>query len=183
VPRNIEIKVACTEAQCVAIRARLETRSPVSIEQLSHIDTYFQVPRGRLKVREIRSSHGHSAELIQYFRTDQTGHRTSTYHRVPISTEQLAGIDVALSAALPVLVTVQKERTVAIWRSTRIHLDQVETLGHFVELETVLDDAQLNDAHGRAEFDSVVDWLGLAGLESIPGSYSDLIIRKGQLFE
>jgi adenylate cyclase class IV len=121
--------------------------------------------------------------LIQYCRTDQTGPRTSTYHRVPISTEQLAGIGVALLAALPVLVTVQKERTVAIWRSTRIHLDQVETLGHFVELETVLDDAQLNDAHGRAEFDSVVDWLGLAGLESIPGSYSDLIIRKGQLLE
>src|SRR5687767_6253720 len=118
VPRNIEIKVACTEAQFADIRARLETRSPVSIEQLSHIDTYFQVPRGRLKIREIRSSRGHTAELIQYFRIDQTGPRTSTYHLIPISSEQLAGIGVALSAALPVLVTVQKERAVVIWRST-----------------------------------------------------------------
>ena len=181
--RNIELKVACTGAQFADIRVRLETRSPVSIEQLSHIDTYFQVPRGRLKLREISSSDGHSAELIQYCRIDQTGPRTSTYHRISISTEQLAGIGVALSAALPVLATVQKARTVAIWRSTRIHLDQVETLGHFVELETVLDDAQPNDTHGRAEFDSVVDWLGLAGLESIPGSYSDLIITKGQLIK
>ena len=38
-----------------------------------------------------------------------------------------------------------------------------------------------SDAIGRAEFDEVVDWLGLAGLEAIPGSYSDLLIAKGQI--
>jgi adenylate cyclase class IV len=77
-------------------------------------------------------------------------------------------------------VTVRKQRTVAIWRSTRIHLDQVEGLGQFVELETVLGNAPEGDAVGRVEFDDVVGWLGLASLEAIPGSYSDLLIAKGQ---
>jgi predicted adenylyl cyclase CyaB len=179
VPQNLEIKVACTAEHHALIRVRLASRRLNSVEQLRQVDTYFHVSQSRLKLRETTTSAGQSAELIQYWRPDECGARTSSYRRVPLGIEQVADLKAALNEALAVLATVRKERTVAIWQSTRIHLDSVEQLGHFVELETILGDGDAHSKASRAEFESVVDWLGLAGLESIPGSYSDLLIQKG----
>jgi len=180
VPQNIEIKVACTPGQFAEIQRHLNERQLSATDHLFQIDTYFRVPHGRLKLREIDAAGEHSAELIQYHRPDALGARTSSYRRIPVDSDQGASLKAALCSALGELTTVRKQRTVAIWRSTRIHLDQVEGLGRFVELETVLGDAPDSAAAGRVEFDDVVNWLELASLESIPGSYSDLLIAKGQ---
>jgi adenylate cyclase class IV len=179
VPQNIELKVACTAEEFAAVRARLGERSLNSPETFQHGDSYFRVASGRLKLRVIDSSFGTTAELIQYHREDRTGGRVSTYRRIPVSPGSAAELNAALGDALGVLVTVRKTRTVAVWRSTRIHLDDVEGLGPFVELETVLG-GELTPAAGEWEFQNVVDWLGLARLTSIPGSYSDLMLKKGR---
>jgi adenylate cyclase class IV len=176
VPQNIELKVGSSAAQFAAIRDRLSQRTCCSCETLIQVDTYFRVPCGRLKLREIESTIGKTAELIQYDRPDRAGVRTSTYQRVDVNPE----VKLALLAALGELVTVRKRRTVAIWQSTRIHLDEVDGLGLFIELETVLDEGERSTERGRAEYDDVVEWLDLASLEPIPGSYSDLLIEKGQ---
>jgi predicted adenylyl cyclase CyaB len=176
VPQNIELKVACSATQFAAIRDQLDRRPLRSIETLIQVDTYFRTPCGRLKLREIESARGRTAELIQYNRPDHAGARTSTYPRVDVKPE----LKPVLLAALGELVTVRKRRTVAIWQATRVHLDEVDGLGAFVELETVLSDAEGSKERGRAEYDNVVEWLGLASLEPIPGSYSDLLIEKGQ---
>ena len=179
--RNIEIKVACTEQQFAEIRGRLYERTLTCIEHMSHCDTYLQAVNGRLKLREMSSLGGRSAELIQYDRPDVCGARTSTYQRVPLIVEHVADVKSALIAALGELVTVRKERTVAIWQSTRVHLDQVDGLGLFVELETVLNEDGTDAADGQIEFDDVCGWLGLTSMEAIAGSYSDLTTRKGLL--
>ena len=179
-PQNIEIKVACTPGQLAVIQQRLNERRLPPTNHLGQIDTYFHVPHGRLKLREIDAAGERCAELVQYHRPDDTGARTSTYRRIPVAPDQAGFLKSALCEALGELVTVRKQRTVAIWRSTRIHLDEVDGLGRYVELETVLGNEPGSDAIGRAEFDEVVDWLGLASLEAIPGSYSDLLIAKGQ---
>jgi len=181
VPQNIEIKVACTPGQLAVIQQRLNERRLSSINYLCQIDTYFRVAHGRLKLREIDAAGERCAELIQYHRPDDAGVRTSTYRRIPVALDQVASLNAALCDALAELMIVRKQRTVAIWHSTRIHLDEVDGLGWYVELETVLGNEPGSDAIGRAEFDEVVDWLGLAGLEAIPGSYSDLLIAKGQI--
>lgn len=175
-PQNIELKVACSASQFGAVRDRLNQRLLRSCETLIQVDTYFRVPCGRLKLREIESDGIRFAELIQYDRPDVAGARTSTYQRIDVNPE----LKSALLAALGELVTVRKRRTVAIWQATRVHLDVVEGLGQFVELETVLDAAEGSKERGRAEHDDVVEWLGLANMEPIPGSYSDLLIKKGQ---
>jgi adenylate cyclase class IV len=180
VPRNIELKVACTSGQLADITRRMNERQLSAIHHLGQIDTYFRVPHGRLKLREIDASGERSAELIQYHRPDDPGARTSTYRRIPVAVDQTASLTAALCDALGELATVRKRRAVAIWRSTRIHLDQVDGLGQFVELETVLGMDPDSAEVGRIEFDDVVEWLGLASLEAIPGSYSDLLIAKGQ---
>jgi adenylate cyclase class IV len=178
VPQNIELKVACTAEEFAAVRACLASRSLRSQETFRQTDTYLRAADGRLKLREIESSSGTSAELIQYQREDKPGGRVSTYRRIPIAPDAVSDLKAALSDALGILVTIRKTRTVAIWGSTRIHLDDVDELGLFVELETVLGD-ELELAEGEAELRDVVNWLGLASLPSIPGSYSDLILMKG----
>src|SRR6476646_3809046 len=145
-PQNIEIKVACTPGQLAVIQQRLNERRLASINHLCQIDTYFRVAHGRLKLREIDADGERCAELIQYLRPDDAGARTSTYRRIPVALDQVASLKAAL----------------------------FDGLGWYVELETVLGNEPGSDAIGRAEFDEVVDWLGLAGLEAIPGSYSDL---------
>ena len=74
---------------------------------------------------------------------------------------------------------VRKLRSIAVVGSTRIHLDDVECLGHFVEIETILDGFRGDDEAGRNEFEAVIEWLDLARLDAIPGSYSDLLVERG----
>jgi homotetrameric cytidine deaminase len=72
----------------------------------------------------------------------------------------------ALDAALGTLVTVDKRRRLLVWEGVRIHLDEVEGLGSFIELESVNGDpAKLERL--RAE---------LALGDPLPGSYSDLLL-------
>lgn len=178
-PRNIELKVACSADQVSTIRDRLTERVSPPFQQQSHIDTYFKVTHGRLKLRQISAADALTAELIQYERPDLSGARTSSYQRIPIDANDAEVLLSALSCALGELVVVRKHRSIAVWGSTRIHLDAVEHLGHFVELETVLDDLPEGVAAGRDEFEAVVGWLGLARMQATAGSYSDLMIEKG----
>ena len=177
--QNIELKVTCTAGEFASIRTALADRPLRSLETLEQSDVYFPVAAGRLKLRANVAEGAVSAELIQYQRPDDSGARISTYRRVPIAPEMSAVLEQALSDSLGVLARVRKVRTVAVWESTRIHLDEVDGLGQFVELETVLGDS-LSAESGRAEFEDAVEWLGLASLESVPGSYSDLMLVKGQ---
>jgi predicted adenylyl cyclase CyaB len=78
----------------------------------------------------------------------------------------------ALTSTLGVLRVVEKVREFAIWRRTRIHLDDVEGLGLFVELETVADDAM--DATAVLELEEAASMLGLDRLEVVAGSYGDM---------
>ena len=97
-------------------------------------DTYFETRSGRLKLREDLGAA--TAELIAYERPTVDGIRVSRYRRVavaaPAETLEL------LAAALGVSGVVEKERRLFLYRNVRIHLDEVEHLGTFVELEAVL---------------------------------------------
>ena len=98
---------------------------------LQQLDTYFNVPNGRLKVREQDSD----AQLIYYERSDEAIERVSNYRIVPV--EDPDGLNDVLGAALGVLVAVEKSRRLLLWRNVRIHLDEVPGLGSFIELEAV----------------------------------------------
>jgi homotetrameric cytidine deaminase len=95
-------------------------------------DTYFAAPRGRLKLREQEPG---GAELIAYERADAARARESRYRLVPVADP--AALREALGAALGTRVVVDKRRRLLLWEGVRIHLDRVEGLGDFVELEGV----------------------------------------------
>ena len=68
----------------------------------------------------------------------------------------------------------RKHRTLYLVGRTRIHLDRVESLGHFLELEVVLAEGESPDA-GVKEARALMTALGLADDQLIDGAYVDLL--------
>src|SRR5687767_6164013 len=128
---NLEIKAVCPDL-LVARAAAIRLAGPVA-DILNQVDTYFHVPAGRLKLREINNA---SAELIFYDRPDAPDVRISRYHIAPVA--DAAAMRALLAAALGVRAVVRKRRELLWYANVRIHLDAVENLGDFVELEAVL---------------------------------------------
>ena len=137
-------------------------------------DTYFARASGRLKLREQES--GGSPlwdELIEYSRADSTDARTSTYQRVPVA--DAAPLRDALDAAYGTLVTVVKRRRLLLWDGVRIHLDEVDGLGSYLEFEALADaDSDLSAEHEKVERLRTV--LGIEDSDLVASSYSDLLI-------
>lgn len=128
--RNVELKARDDEpARSLAVCRELGAEDCGEMWQR---DTYFAVPRGGLKLREQRPGRPH---LIQFDRADQPQERERRYRIVDVGDAH--ALTAALGHALGVRGVVEKRRRLFLWRSVRIHLDVVERLGTFVELEAV----------------------------------------------
>lgn len=136
---------------------------------LSQLDTYFNVPRGRLKLRE-QSPGG--AQLIAYERADDSANTESRYHLVDVPDP--AELKAALASTLGVRARVRKTRRLFLHEGVRIHLDEVEGLGSFIEFEGVATAERDADA-----FEPLLTDLrrrfGIADAERLAVSYSDLV--------
>lgn len=164
--RNIEIKARIDSIEALLPRARaVAGGEPVLIEQ---DDSFFAAPHGRLKLRRFADG---TAELIHYHRPDTGEARASDYVRVP-APDPDAMAD-ALTRACGLLGRVRKQRWLLLVGATRIHLDRVEGLGDFMELEVVLRDGQ-GDAEGAAIAEALMHELGLAEAPRLAGAYLDL---------
>ncbi len=165
--RNLELK-ARVRSLGDARRVCLEIASWHAREQ--QVDTYFVCRTGRLKLRE---RDGAAAQLVWYARPDGAQPRASDYDLVTI--EQPAILKHALSAALGVLVVVEKDREVYLHQNVRIHLDRVSGLGEFVEFEAVLAPGDDEAAAARL-VEGLAVQIGIAPNDRVAGSYSDLLL-------
>lgn len=168
-PANIEIKARVADPAALMNRAlKIATAPPKTLLQT---DTFFQVPEGRLKTREFPDG---MAELIFYRRPDATGPKSSDYS---ISrTNDGAGLRQILSDSLGVRGVVAKRRILLMAGRTRIHLDEVEGLGSFMELEVVLEDGE-DPAGGESEAADLMKQLEISPENLISGAYIDLLER------
>ena len=168
--RNVEIKaVARNFATQQQLAATIATAGPTLLKQ--H-DTFFVVPSGRLKLREFPDGTG---ELIQYARPDDADSKTCEYLVVP--TSRPAVLRNALARSLGIRAEVIKQRTLYLAGRTRIHFDEVENLGHFIELEVVLHDGE-NEAAGHLEARHLMQKLGIAPADLLAAAYVDLLVAK-----
>jgi homotetrameric cytidine deaminase len=168
--RNIELKARDPDPA-----RTLELALALGAEDRGHItqrDTYFTGARGRLKLREQDPG---PAELIQYRRPDEGRAHTSEYRRVPVA--EAEALREALDAAHGTLVVVDKRRRLLTWEGVRIHLDEVEGLGSFLELEAVA--AEQSDlSHERAKVARLRAELRIADADLVAESYSDLLLDR-----
>jgi predicted adenylyl cyclase CyaB len=102
------------------------------------------------------------------------GARWSEYYRAEFLSSQIAPFITMMKSTIGVKTEVAKQREVVVTGRTRIHLDQVAGLGHFIELETVVDS---EDGADRAdtELSEIAGMLGLGAYPAVAGSYSDLM--------
>ncbi|MDX1660516.1 MAG: class IV adenylate cyclase [Gemmatimonadota bacterium] len=162
---NLEIKARTADLNEHRARLRRLEADRQGVERQE--DVYFRVPRGRLKLR--RSSRD-GAHLIAYLRPDEGRHRESRFHRLPVADPD--GLEAALDAMLGSGARVIKTREVWWWRSVRIHLDEVETLGSFVEMEARLD--EIGDPDEAAErIERLIEALGIEARRLVDGSYAE----------
>lgn len=165
--RNIEIKARVDDPDELA--GRVSTISDGVPTRLSQDDTFFRCDDGRLKLRDFGDGTG---ELIHYRRADQDGPKSSHYEIFPTSNpDQLRRV---LQSALGTIGRVRKQRIVMMIGRTRVHLDQVEGLGSFMELEVVLAPHESEQA-GLTEAQELMSRLAIKSDSLIAGAYLDLL--------
>jgi homotetrameric cytidine deaminase len=166
--RNVEVKARDADPGRTLERALALGASDEGV--LRQRDTYFDHAHGRLKLRVQEGAGGAGAWVIAYARPDGTAARTSEYRLAPVGDPD--ALREALDAALGTLVVVDKRRHLLLFEGVRIHLDDVEGLGAFVELEGVAPpDSDLTREHELVATLSELLALG----ERVAGSYSDLL--------
>ena len=166
-PANIEIKARIDDFE--ALKARAESLSDQPLQVIPQEDIFFNTRQGRLKLRVLASNLGY---LIYYERPDQDGPKRSDYHLA--KTDEPENLKTALSLALGIRGVVRKTRYLYLTGQTRIHIDEVEGLGHFMELEVVLREGQ-SDAEGQVVAEDLMRRLGVREEALIEGAYMDLI--------
>jgi predicted adenylyl cyclase CyaB len=166
-PANIEIKASAID---FSNQLRLaEMLCGKQAERFTQEDTYFPANRGRLKLRRFADGSG---ELIQYNRENKTSPTPSCYQRVALSDPE--ALRAALTAAIGVRGVVRKSRTLFLQGQSRLHFDQVENLGEFIEIEVVLRPGQ-EQAEGEAIADELMKKILIAPEQLISDSYIDLL--------
>ncbi len=173
--RNIEFKTRLVDWDAARRIAAAVATSSLAVEHQT--DTYFVAANGRLKLREIERR---GAWLIGYERPDGHETRGSDYRLIPIY--EPADLKAALATTLGIRVIVRKRREIYLVDNVRIHLDQVEDLGEFLEFEAVLGPI-LDDARGREQVAALVARFREALGEPISSGYADLLISRSESSE
>ena len=168
--RNVEVKASDPDPdRSLGICLELGAEDRGTLVQR---DTYFRVADGRLKLREETPG---GAALIQYHRPDAALARESRYRIAPV--EDGDALREALDSALGTLVVVDKQRRLLLWEGVRIHLDQVDGLGSFLELEGVAPPESDLSAE-RERVARLSEALGLDETRILSDSYSDRVLAR-----
>ncbi len=168
--RNIEIKARIQSVEALAAKAAaVADEGPIEIAQ---DDTFFRCDSGRLKLRAFANGTG---ELIYYRRANQYGPKESLYLRSPTAAPD--SLRESLTLVYGEAGRVIKHRVLFLVGRTRVHLDKVERLGHFLELEVVLTNDEPSIA-GIREAHELMEYFDVKPHQLIEGAYVDLLARR-----
>jgi adenylate cyclase class 2 len=168
VPINIEIKARTREPGRVLQRL---ADLGAELQGIDHqVDTYYGARNGRLKLRRGTIEHA----LIAYQRADQSGPKISwvTLYE-PNDSDRLHA---TLSAALGVVVVVDKQRHIWWADNVKLHVDEVEGLGTFLEIEATNRHGDIGEVVLRRQCDEWLELLGVDDRDLVERSYSDLLL-------
>jgi adenylate cyclase class 2 len=167
VPRNIEVKIRVPDLDRIRAAALAAGASSRGVE--SQTDRYYQLAGGRRLKLRVRGAG--AAELIRYDRPETGGVRASDYEVTPMRDDDAGACLVPKEVPLSI---VRKRRELLLIENVRIHLDDVDGLGTFLELEAVVDGAH-DDAACRRQVSFLLDTFGLGAAEPIRASYGELL--------
>jgi predicted adenylyl cyclase CyaB len=169
-PSNVEIKAYARNFE--EIRLRTEALSDTQVEVIPQEDIFFNTEKGRLKLRILSID---LAQLIYYTRPDQEGPKRSEYHIY--ETPDPENLKRVLELAYGIRGRVKKTRYLYLVGQTRVHLDEVEGLGQFMELEVVMAPGQ-SEIQGQAIAEELMSRLGVERADLLEGAYMDLLEKR-----
>jgi adenylate cyclase, class 2 len=165
--QNVEIKAKCKGPEL--IRQYLLSNGADFKGTDEQTDTYFNVSRGRLKLREGNIENN----LIFYERTDQAGPKDS--HFTLVKVEDAKGLKDVLTQSMGIKVVVKKKREIYYINNVKFHVDEVPGLGSFVEIEAGNMLADLSATQLKDQCDFYQKELGIMEEDLIKHSYSDML--------
>lgn len=168
--KNLELKVEVKDFY--AILQNITSLGAKRVDTLYQTDRYFLIGEKRLKLRDVNGG----SQLIYYSRPNHPNSRLSRYYIFTFKDQQRTVIEKLLNMFLAVKAVVIKKRVLYQYKHTRIHLDEVENLGNFLELETVLDES-IPQNNFYEEHDAIINALELSRYKKIKSSYSDLVFK------
>lgn len=166
---NIEFKARC--ADTAAAEKILLQYKPRFAGEDHQVDTYFNVPHGRLKLREGKIENA----LIHYERANTAGSKASTvllYRSAPGS-----DLKAILEKALGIKTVVDKRRKIYFLENVKFHFDRVENLGTFIEVEAIDSDGTIGREQLQRQCDHWAAVLGVQEVDYVAESYSDLLMK------
>ncbi|TAG99544.1 MAG: CYTH domain-containing protein [Sphingobacteriales bacterium] len=164
---NIEFKASVNDL--AAAETKLQTLSPI-YKGLDHqVDTYFNVPHGRLKLREGNIEHA----LIQYHRDNLAGAKKSSVvlykHKPDPALKQI------LTLQFGIWKVVDKQRKIYFIDHVKFHFDQVLGLGEFMEVEVINENNRFTTAELQDECNRWVNFFQIQPDQFLVSSYSDMV--------
>lgn len=165
---NIEIKARCNEPD--RIRNILKKHNADFKGTDHQIDTYFDVPEGRLKLRQGTIENN----LIFYKRNNQSGPKASSIDLVP--SEHPKKLHTLLENALGTKVVVDKKREIYFIDNVKFHIDKVKELGNFVEIEAIDEDGSIGEKTLRKQCHKFLRLFDIPDDQLIANSYSDMLM-------
>jgi len=163
---NIEIKARC--ANPVIIRELLRSRNAEFRGTDHQTDTYYSVPDGRLKLREGNIENN----LIFYNREDESGPKKSDC--ILYTPGDSTALKKILEKSLGIRTVVRKTREIWYLDNIKIHIDQLDKLGNFIEIEAK-QEGKLTEADLYSQCHKLLSEFGIKEEELVSGSYSDMV--------
>ncbi|HTL09096.1 MAG TPA: class IV adenylate cyclase [Chitinophagaceae bacterium] len=165
---NVEIKARTEKA--AAIREYLIAKGAEFKGTDQQTDTYFNTRQGRLKLREGNIENN----LIYYERNNQAGPKQSHFSLLPVT--DAAGLKAMLAASMGIKVVVEKKREIYFIGNVKFHLDTVQPLGHFVEIEASNKYADLSPEALDEQCRFYLQQFGIQDKDLVEVSYSDMLL-------
>lgn len=169
-PLNIEFKAKSNNNE--AAEKILLRHNPTFIGEDHQIDTYFNVPNGRLKLREGNIENA----LIHYERENTAGSKSSQVLLYQHQPNLL--LKAALSKALGIKAVVDKKRKIYFIENVKFHFDTVNELGTFIEVEAIDKDGSIPKEKLQQQCEHYALLLNVKKEDYLSLSYSDMMIQR-----
>lgn len=167
---NIEIKARCSNPENIE---QILLDENANFKGLDHqIDTYFNVPKGRLKLREGNIENS----LIFYERENISGPKKSQVQLYKTKPE--SGLKKVLYHSLGINIIVDKKRKIFFIENIKFHIDEVKGLGSFVEIEAIDKHGTIGQTKLEAQCDRYIKKFAINNNDLISVSYSDLLLKN-----
>lgn len=166
---NVEIKARCDDPE--HIRGLLSAHGARFVGRDHQIDTYYKVAQGRLKLRQGNIENA----LIAYSRPDRNGPKQSDV--LLYQTRDSTSLKAILDAIHEPLVVIDKQREIYFIENVKFHIDEVDRLGNFIEIEVIDLDHSFNRAQLTERCERYIELLGIRASDLLTHSYSDMLLE------